>query len=182
MASEVAHVADSDGQILPGLPLNIKSLVQRVREFICPVVICKRKERQPLLYERSVGQRNCRRIARGRSLQHCAPRIGERATPVCCLRRVTRRNKELVEVSYSAANLRIDEWRSLVDAEGAPRDHARGKAWRQICEQLAAVVVHAPTAAHDNLVVEHFGAPRYTYPCSEAPFPSLDLTITHSFA
>src|ERR1700730_999531 len=183
MTPEVANVADGDGQIVSGLPLNIESLVHSVREFIPAVVNRKREQLRPIRNSCGVGQVDLRWIAGRRRLLCRPPRIGERAA----LRMGggsdgTSRNEALVEGANIAANLRIDEWRSLIDAEGAAGDDPSGKARREIGEQLAAVVVQAPAGAYDDLVVEHPGAPCHTQARPEAPLSAGQRRIAGAFA
>ena len=45
MTTEIAHVADFDGEIATRLPLNVQSLVHGVRQFVGAIVVGKREQR-----------------------------------------------------------------------------------------------------------------------------------------
>ena len=128
----------------------------------------------------ALGRSNAGGIAGGRRLQGRSPRIGERAAG--WLSRVAGGDEALVEGADGAANLRIDERRSLIYAEGAASNHASSKARGKIGEEFAAVVVHAPAGADDDFVVKHFGAPGNTETRAQAPLAASESGIADAFA
>src|SRR5580700_1448466 len=66
VAAEVSDVADGDGQISAGLPLDVEGLVQSVRELVGAVVVSKRKELGAVRNGCGIGETELRGVAAGR--------------------------------------------------------------------------------------------------------------------
>ena len=78
MAAEIADVADGDGEIVAGLPLNVESLVHSVGKFVGAIVVGEgEKLRAHFRLPRHWGGRCWRGLPVGRRLQRRAPRILE---------------------------------------------------------------------------------------------------------
>src|SRR5580704_13395038 len=115
VASQIPDIANLNRKIVARLPLDIEYLIERVGELVSPVVICKRKQLRSTRNGCRVRQSYGGGIARGRSAERRSPGIVERGA--IRHRRIAGRNEALVESPNGRANLRIDEWWRLVDAE-----------------------------------------------------------------
>jgi len=166
VASQIADVADVYGEVPARLPLNIQGLIEGVWEFIRPVIVGKGKQMSPRLNRRCIGERDVCRIASRRRAKRCPPRILE--TSAAGGRDVAGRDKAGVLLIGSAELRTYVGWR-LCHAEWPTGNHAGCDARGKIREQLAAVVVHAPASADNNLVVEHLGTPGHSDAGSKAP-------------
>ena len=135
MTAEIADVADIDGEVVSGLPLNVKSLVHRVRERIGAIIGGEREQREATLDFGRIRQMKGCRIAGRRNGRRRTKRILEGA----------------IGVEKGVTERRIHVRRRLDDAERATRDLSRCDTRRKIREKFTAVVIQAPARADHEL-------------------------------
>src|SRR6266481_3217029 len=145
MAAEVADVADLDGEIFTGLPLNIEGVVDGVRQFVGAVIDSEWEDLRSCL-----------------NLIACWQVLND-------VSGIAGWNETEVRRSEGSANLGVHERWSLIDAKRATRDAASRKARRKIGEEFAAIIVEPGAGANNELAVKHFGTPGNADAWSESP-------------
>ena len=137
MAAAVADVAEVDGEVVAGLPLDVEGEVFGVGELVVDVVGAEGKGLGAVDDAGGVGEvfAEVGGVAGGRGGGGGAEGVGE--------------------LGAGGRSDGDDEGRLLGDAEGTA-DAAAG-AGGEVGEELAAIVVEADAAADDDFVVEHGG-------------------------